>query len=95
MRTRAFEERRVAPERVRALCALEAGLRGRLKRRPVLYGALIVAGVALLAILVGVPLSAETDLKVVTLIGAAAVAGLLWRQGWWREVGFGGPSSWR
>lgn len=94
-RTRAFEERRVAPERVRALVQLEAGLQGRLKRRPVLYGALIVAAVALVAILVGVPLEAKTDLKAVTLIGATCLAGLLWRLGWWREVGFGGPSSWR
>ena len=93
--TRAFEERRVAPERVRALAQLEAGLQGRLKRRPVLFGAPIVVGEALIAILVGVPLGAATDLKAVALIGAICVAGLLWRQGWWREVGFGGPSSWR
>ncbi len=95
LRAKAFGERRLAPERVRALAQLEAGLQGRLKRRPVLYGSLIVAGVALLAILIGAPLSTESDLDAVTLIGVICVAGVLWRQGWWREVGFGGPSSWR
>lgn len=106
--TRALDARRVAPERVRALVRLEQGLRGRVGRRPRLYATLIVAAVFVSAVLVGTVLgravavaAGRDDLRAAAgglgtdLVGAACVAGLLWRLGWWREVGFAGPSTWR
>ena len=106
--TGALEERRVAPERVRALLRLEEGLQGRLDRRPLLYGALIAAAVFVAALLVGTLLgrtvavvAGRNDLRGtigalgIDLVGTACVAGVLWRLGWWREMGFAGPSTWR
>jgi len=108
MPARALEERRVAPERVRMLVELEEGLHGRLGRRPLLYGTLIAAGVfvitAALGGLLGLALAAavgQDDLRSsagrlgADLVGVACIAGLLWRLGWWRQVGFAGPSTWR
>ncbi len=87
---------------------LEGGLQGRLDRRPLLYGTLIAAAVFVAALLVGTLLgrtvavaAGRNDLRGTTgelgsdLVGAACVAGVLWRLGWWRDVGFGGPSTWR
>lgn len=110
MRTRALQERRVAPERVRALVGLEEGLQGRLGRRPLLYGALIVFGVVLAVSVLGrvvleLAAAPTTDAEGATLgtvkslsvnlAGVGLVAVLLSRLGWWREVGFVGPSEWR
>ena len=104
----ALEERRVAPERVHALLGLEETLHGRLDRRPRLYGILIVVGASVGAILFGTGLgravavaAGQDDLAGPAgslggdLAGTAFLVGLLWRRGWWREVGFGGPSTWR
>jgi membrane protease YdiL (CAAX protease family) len=108
LQTRKFEERRVAPERVRALVALEEALTGRLGDRPRLYGTLIVIGAFVSAIVLGTLLGRIAATAVglddlrgtmgglgTDLVGVALAAGLLWRLGWWREVGFGGPSTWR
>jgi len=108
MRARALEERRVAPERVRMLVELEEGLHGRLRRRPLLCGTLIAAGVFVATYVLGALLGAalagalgQDDLRSsartlgINLVGAGCVAGLLWRLGWWRQVGFAGPSTWR
>ena len=104
----ALEERRVAPERVRALLGLNETLSGRLARRPALYGTLIVVGASVAAIVLGTALgravavaAGQDDLAGPAgglgsnLLGTAFLVGLVWRRGWWREVGFGGPSTWR
>lgn len=101
-----FAERRVAPERVRALQQAENGLRGGLARHPLLYGTLIVAAVFVTATALGTisgralvgdrdDLRAAAGFLGADIVGAVCVALLLSRLGWWREVGFGGPSTWR
>ncbi len=110
LNTQTLQEHRVAPERVRALVGMEEGLQGRLGRRPALYGVLIVFGVVLVVSVLGrvvldLAPAATTDaehavLRTVVsvstnLAGVGLVAALLSRLGWWREVGFVGPSQWR
>lgn len=86
---------------------LDASLRGRMARRPQLYGTLVVAGVFLVAIglgtLAGQALAASASDEVrgtagrlgADVVATACVVWLLSRWGWWRAVGFGGPSTWR
>lgn len=108
-RTRSLTERRVAPERVAALVEMERGLGGRLGRRPVLYGLLIVAAVFVASVVVGTVLgqviagaagAGEGVRRAAGLVGTdvIGVVGLAWvlsKLSWWRLVGFVGPSQWR
>lgn len=106
--TKSLEERRVAPERVVALVRLEQGLHGRLGRRPAVYGSLVVAAVFVVSIVLGTALgqavanaAGAEDLSGpagqlgIDIVGVACVVWLLSQLGWWRAVGFVGPSQWR
>lgn len=100
---------RVSDERAREVLDGERTLTGRLDGKPVQTAALVVAGIFVVATLAGTLLgdgiaSAVSSIKKfdkqagglgLDIVGTVCVAVLLARLGWWRRVGFLGPSHWR
>lgn len=95
--------RRVEPERAAEVEGGSAQLGGRLDRHLVPIAIGLVAAVMLLGLLVGVAVAALVegphDDEAATLGGdlasAVAMVAILSSLGWWRRVGFTGPSHWR
>ncbi len=96
-------------ERADALAAIERDLGGRAGRRPAAWAVLVVAAVFVALVVAGLTgerlavsvapgledLDSEVRGLAGKLIAVVAVAGLITRLGWWRHVGFVGPSQWR
>lgn len=95
--------RRVEPERAAEVQAGSAELSGRLDRNLVVVALALVAAVMVLQFVVGGMVSALVDgphddeaASLARDLGCAvAVIAVLGSLGWWRRVGFTGPSHWR
>lgn len=100
---------RASPERAREIVDGERTLTGRLDHALLRTAVLVVAAVFVAATAVGTLLGVGVAAAVsgledldseagglgLDLVGTLCVALLLWRLGWWRRVGFVGPSHWR
>lgn len=99
---------RVLPARAREVVKGEKALTGRLDAKPLLAASLVVATIFLTAAIGGSALGQAiargipsiNDFKKdagnlgIDILGTACVALTLQRLGWWRRVGFVGPSRW-